>query len=112
LNGRVTFVDNAVDQATGTIKVKAVFQNDERRLWPGQFVDVNVTLTTEPDAVVVPAGAVQTGPQGQYVFIVKADHTVDVRPVVVERTRGADAVLKAGVKAGDAVVTDGQLRLT
>jgi len=77
--GVVTFIDNAVDQTTGTIRLKAVFANEERRLWPGQFVNVELTLTTEPNAIVVPSAALQSGQQGQYVFVVKEDSTVEVR---------------------------------
>ena len=110
-SGTITFVDNAVDTTTGTIKVKGTFPNTDRRLWPGQFVNVRVTLSSEPNAIVVPSLAVQTGQQGTYVFIVKADQTVDLRPVTVERVSGDQSVIKSGVNAGDIVVTDGQLRL-
>jgi multidrug efflux system membrane fusion protein len=110
-SGRITFVDNAVDQTTGTIKVKATFPNENRRLWPGQFLNVVVRLATIPHALVVPSSAVQTGPQGQYVFVVKPDSTADLRVVTVDRTAGSETVLKAGVAPGDVVVTDGQLRL-
>jgi len=110
-SGRITFVDNAVDSSTGTIKIKGTFANDDHRLWPGLFVNVTVTLTTEPTALVVPSAAVQTGQQGQYVFIVKADQTVDVRNVVVERASGSETVIKSGVAQGETIVTDGQLRL-
>ena len=109
--GRVNFIDNAVDVTTGTIKVKGTFPNEDRRLWPGQFVNVTVTLSQEPNAVVVPAPAVQVGQQGQYVFVVKTDQTVELRPVTVARSNGTDAVIKDGLKAGETVVTDGQLRL-
>ena len=109
--GRISFVDNAVDQTTGTIKIKGTFPNDDRRLWPGQFVNIVVTLTTDPAAVVVPTAAVQTGQQGQYVFVVKPDRTVDMRPVEVDRTDGLETVIKTGVRPGETVVTDGQLRL-
>jgi multidrug efflux system membrane fusion protein len=110
-SGVVTFVDNAIDPATGTVRLKATFPNAEKRLWPGQFVTATVTLTVDPDAIVVPSQAVQTGPQGQYVFVVKADSTVETRRVVVKRTQGSDSVLTSGVKAGEAVVIDGQPRL-
>jgi membrane fusion protein, multidrug efflux system len=110
-SGRITFVDNAVDQTTGTIKVKATFANENRHLWPGQFVNVVVRLAMIPGALVVPSSAVQTGPQGQYVFVVKPDKTVDLRVVDVNRTAGAETVIRSGVAAGDTVVTDGQLRL-
>lgn len=109
--GKVNFVDNAVDVTTGTIKVKGTFPNEDRRLWPGQFVNVTVTLSQEQNAVVVPAPAVQIGQQGQYVFVVKGDQTVELRPVTVARTNGNDMVIKDGLKAGETVVTDGQLRL-
>jgi membrane fusion protein, multidrug efflux system len=109
--GRVNFIDNAVDVTTGTIKVKGTFANQDRRLWPGQFVNVTVTLSQQPNAVVVPAPAVQVGQQGQYVFVVKTDQTVELRPVTVARSNGTEAVIKDGLKAGETVVTDGQLRL-
>jgi multidrug efflux system membrane fusion protein len=109
--GQVTFVDNAVDATTGTIKVKGTFPNVDRRLWPGQFVNVVTVLTQEPNATVVPSVAVQTGQQGTYVFVLKPDQTVEVKPVVVARTSGAATVLESGVQEGDTVVTDGQLRL-
>ena len=78
-HGHITFVDNSVDQTTGTIRIKATFPNDDRRLWPGQFVNVIVTLTNDPTAVVVPTAAVQVGQQGQYAFVVKPDKTVEYR---------------------------------
>ena len=109
--GRITFVDNQVDQTTGTIRIKATFPNSNRRLWPGQFVNVRVRLATDPRATVVPSVAVQAGPEGQYVYVLKADQTVELRPVVVARTAGSETILKQGVKAGETVVTDGQLRL-
>ena len=110
-NGHITFIDNAVDATTGTIKVKAEFPNADRRLWPGQFVNVVVTLTTEPSAIVVPTAAVQSGPQGQYVFVVKPDQTVELRPITVQRAAADQTVIQTGLKAGEIVVTDGQLRL-
>jgi multidrug efflux system membrane fusion protein len=109
--GQIAFVDNAVDQTTGTIRIKGAFPNADRRLWPGQFVNVVVTLTTDAAAVVVPTVAVQAGPQGQFVYIVKADQSVDLRPVTIARTSGADTVIKDGLSPGEIVVTDGQLRL-
>jgi multidrug efflux system membrane fusion protein len=109
--GTISFVDNTVDQTTGTIKIKGTFPNTDRRLWPGQFVNVVVTLSTDPNAIVVPATAVQNGQQGSYVFVIKPDQTVDLRPVTVERSDGTDAVIQSGVSAGEVVVTDGQLRL-
>jgi membrane fusion protein, multidrug efflux system len=111
VTGTVTFIDNAVDPTTGTIRLKAQFTNGERRLWPGQFVNVAMTLAVEPDAIVAPAAAVQTGQQGAYVFVVKPDSTVETRPVVVARNQGNDAIISKGLKAGEKVVTDGQPRL-
>jgi multidrug efflux system membrane fusion protein len=109
--GRISFVDNAVDEQTGTIRIKGTFPNADRRLWPGQFVNVVVTLTTDPKAIVVPSVAVQTGQQGTYVFIVKSDQTVEMRPVTVDRASGSETVLASGVQPGDTIVTDGHLRL-
>jgi multidrug efflux system membrane fusion protein len=109
--GRISFIDNGVDPTTGTIKIKGSFPNEDRRLWPGQFVNVVVKLTSDPGSVVIPTAAVQTGPNGSYVFVVKADKTVELRPIVVNRTNGDDVLIKNGLKAGETVVTDGQLRL-
>jgi membrane fusion protein, multidrug efflux system len=109
--GALNFVDNAVDISTGQIKIKGTFPNTDRRLWPGQFVNVSVTLSTEPNAIVVPSTAVQTGQQGTYVFVVKPDQTAELRSVTVERTSGEESVVKDGLKPGETVVTDGQLRL-
>jgi multidrug efflux system membrane fusion protein len=107
----LSFVDNAVDQATGMIKLKAEFPNQERRLWPGQFVNVSVTLGKFNDAIVVPSQAVQTGQQGPYVFVVKQDMTADFRPVTPGETNQGFTVVLKGVNLGEQVVTDGQLRL-
>ena len=109
--GEITFIDNAVDVTTGTIKVKGTFPNTDRRLWPGQYVNVRVTLTADPKAIVVPTAAVQTGQQGTYVFVVKPDKTVEVRPVTVARASGSESVLASGAAVGETVVTDGQIRL-
>ena len=109
--GEITFIDNTVDLSTGTIKVKATFPNTDRQLWPGQFANVVVRLTTESDVIVVPTVAVQTGPDGQYVYRVKPDQTVELRPVTVARVAGGETIIKDGVTAGDTVVTDGHLRL-
>ena len=109
--GRINFIDNAVDPTTGTIKVKGTFPNEDRRLWPGQFVNVAVTLTADPKALVVPSAAVQTGQQGTFVFIVKPDQTVELRLVTVARLAGDETVIQSGVSPGDTVVTDGHLRL-
>jgi membrane fusion protein, multidrug efflux system len=109
--GNIAFIDNAVDQETGTIRIKGTFPNTDGRLWPGQFVNVVVTLTTDPKATVVPSAAVQAGQQGSYVFAVTPEQTVEMRPVTVTRTRGADSVIGSGVSPGDTVVTEGHLRL-
>ena len=109
--GEVTFVNNTVDTTTGTIQLKATFANTDNLLWPGQYADVTLTLTTEPNALVVPAQAVQTGQNGTYVFVVKADSTVESRPVEVARRLASEMVIGKGLKPGERVVTDGQLRL-
>jgi len=109
--GRLAFIENVVDTATGTIKLKGAFDNRDRRLWPGQFVHVVLTLTVQDKAVVVPTQAVQTGQQGSFVFVVKEDLTVEVRPVVVSRSSGQEAIIEKGLMPGDKVVTDGQIRL-
>ncbi len=109
--GELTFLDNAVDRTTGTITLKATFANGDRALWPGQFVNAELTLSTEKNVVVAPPGAVQNGQQGSYVFVVKADGTVDSRPVQIARTARGGTVIAKGLSPGDRVVTDGQLRL-
>lgn len=109
--GRLTFVDSAIDVATGTIALKATFANDDTRLWPGQYVNVALTLGTEAQALTVPAEAVQTGQSGQYVFMVTPDGTAELRAVNVDRILDGIAVLKSGVAAGDKVVVEGQMRL-
>jgi multidrug efflux system membrane fusion protein len=108
--GRITFVDNGVDQTTGTIRVKASFPNLDRRFWPGQYLNVTVRLATDPTALVVPATAVQTGQDGTFVFVV-AGEQAELRRVEVARANAAEAVIASGVKAGETVVVDGQLRL-
>ncbi|MEQ1870868.1 MAG: efflux RND transporter periplasmic adaptor subunit [Vicinamibacterales bacterium] len=124
--GHVTFVDNLVDRTTGTIRVKATFANAQRHLWPGQFVNVSVVLSTLPDAVLVPATAVQNGPQGPYAYVVATKPAdagttsapgaggpgVELRLVTVGQNVGDDIVVLSGVTAGETVVTDGQIRLT
>lgn len=110
--GRLSFIENVVDMATGTIKLKGSFDNSDKRLWPGQFVNVVLTLTVQNDAVVAPNQAIQTGQQGQFVFVVKDDLAAEVKPVVVSRTVGEEAVIERGITPGERVVTDGQIRLT
>ena len=109
--GRLTFLNNTVDATTGTIQLKATFENNENLLWPGQFVNVALTLTRQIGALVVPSQAVQTGQKGPYVFVVKADQTVETRPVTPGGADGRDVVIASGLAAGERVVTDGQLRL-
>jgi multidrug efflux system membrane fusion protein len=111
VDGRLEFIDNAVDPTTGTIVLKAVFANADRALWPGQFVDIVTHLGDEPNTVLVPAGAVQTGQRGSQVFVVKPDHTVELRVVETGRSAGGLTVIRSGVQEGETVVTDGQLRL-
>jgi multidrug efflux system membrane fusion protein len=108
----LTFVDNQVDVATGTISLKAKFANDDTRLWSGQFVNVILTLGTQANAVVVPSVAIQIGQNGPYVFVIKQDSTVELRLVRVNRTVSNKTVIDEGVKSGERVVTDGQLRLS
>jgi multidrug efflux system membrane fusion protein len=110
--GSISFIDNAVDTATGMIRLKGTFTNTSRRLWPGQFVNVVLTLTTLAGAVVVPTQAVQTGQQGQYLFVIKPDLTVEARPVTAGRTLAGETVIDKGLQPGEQVVTDGQLRLS
>ncbi len=109
--GTVTFMDNAIDPGSDTVRLKATFANGNRALWPGQFVDVTLQLSVNPKAIVVPVAAVQAGQQGQFVFVVKQDSTVDVRQVKVAWVDGNDVVVESGVSPGEVVVTDGQLRL-
>jgi multidrug efflux system membrane fusion protein len=111
VNGSLTFIDNSVDTTTGTVLLKGEFANDQETLWPGQFVDVALTLDVDRGVVVVPAEAIQTGQQGAYVFVVKPDLTVDVRPVVVGRATGPAVIVTEGLAAEERVVTDGQIRL-
>jgi multidrug efflux system membrane fusion protein len=110
--GTLSFIDNAVDSATGTLLLKASFDNTDGALWPGQFVQVGLELYVQPDALVVPSTAVVAGQQGSYVFVVKPDRTTEVRDVRVARPAGDVTVLEGGVEPGEQVVTEGQLRLT
>ncbi len=110
--GKLAFVDNAVDSTTGTIILKGVFDNTKDRLWPGQFVNVSLTLRVEPSALVVPAQAVQVGQNGSYVFVIKPDKTAEPRNVTVSRSIGGDSIIAKGLDEGEQVVLDGQLRLT
>jgi len=109
--GRVSFLDNSADTTTGTIKLRAEFPNADRALWPGQFANVAVTLYEQKDAIVAPSASVQSGPSGQYVYVVKPDLTVELRNIKVARAEGDDTVVASGLAAGEQVVTVGQLRL-
>lgn len=110
IRGRLSFIDNTVDTATGTIKLKASFDNRDRRLWPGQFVNVVITLTVRKDATVVPTAAVQTGQQGLYVFVLKGD-TAELRPVISGTEHEGMTIIEKGIAPGEQVVTDGQVRI-
>jgi multidrug efflux system membrane fusion protein len=111
VSGKLSFIDNTTDASTGTIKLKAEFANDDKALWPGQFVDVVLTLTHEDNAIVVPTTAVQNGPDGQYVFVVEPERVVQLRDIKVARSEGDFAIIASGLKPGETVVTVGQLRL-
>jgi membrane fusion protein, multidrug efflux system len=110
--GTVSFLDSSVNAATGTIKLKGVFANVSRKLWPGQFTDVVMTLGTHKNAVLVPTTAIQTSQQGQFVYVVKTDRTAEMRPVTLAQADGADTVIEKGLAPGETVVVDGQLRLS
>ncbi len=111
VKGALTFINNTVDQSTGTIMMRGTFRNPDNRLWPGQFVNVVLNLSTLPNATVVPSQAVQTGMQGKYIFVVKPDMTADYREVVPGETVNGLTVIEKGVEPGENVVTDGQLQL-
>jgi len=110
-SGKLAFVDNAVDPATNTVKLRASFGNSGQRLWPGQFVNITLTVGNDADAIVVPEAAVKAGPNGSYVFVVKADGHTEQRNVEVARTVDGESVISKGLSAGENVVTDGQSRL-
>jgi multidrug efflux system membrane fusion protein len=111
-NGKLIFTDNSVDATTGTIRVKAAFSNADHKLWPGEFARVNLRLDTKPGALLIPNQAVQAGQDGSFVFVVKADLTVESRPVTTGMGVDMDVVIEKGLEAGETVVTEGQLRLT
>jgi multidrug efflux system membrane fusion protein len=110
VRGTLSVIDNSVDSTTGTIRLKGSFENRNRQLWPGQFVTVVLTLETRR-ATVIPAEAIQSGQQGNFVYVVKPDQTVEPRPVVIGQTVESKAIVESGVMAGETVVTDGQSRL-
>ena len=109
--GKLSFLDNSADMTTGTIKLKAEFANTDKALWPGQFVNVVLTLYDQKDAIVAPSAAVQNGPNGQYVFVVKPDLTAELRSIKIARAEGDETVVASGLKPGEQVVTVGQVRL-
>ena len=109
--GELTFIDNTVDTTTGRIKLKATFANTNNVLWPGQFVQTKLTLRTLTNAIVVPARAIQSSQNGDFVFVVKPDSTVQKRLIATGLSRGGKTVIDQGVQYGETVVTDGQLRL-
>jgi len=112
ITGKLSFIDNAVDSGTGTIKLKGVFANRDRRLWPGQFVDAYLTLKTQNNAVVIPSQAIQNGQQGTFVYVIKDDNTVEARTITTSETQQAGQVIvQKGLAVGERIVTDGQLRL-
>jgi multidrug efflux system membrane fusion protein len=109
--GTLSFLDNKVNTQTGTVLLKGTFANKDRLLWPGQFVMATLTLTTRSDAIVIPSVAIQVGQDGQFVYVVKPDMSVEPRPVVPGMSVGDDVVIDKGLAAGEKVVTEGQLRL-
>src|SRR5215469_7289867 len=111
VGGKLSFLDNTADTTTGTIRLKAEFANTDKALWPGQFVNVVLTLYDQKDAIVMPSAAVQNGPNGQYVFVVKPDLTAELRNIKIARAEGDDTVVASGLQPGDQVVTVGQVRL-
>lgn len=110
-SGKLAFVDNAVDPATNTVKLRASFANDDQRLWPGQFVNITLVIGNDAEAIVAPDAAVKAGPNGNYVFVVKADGSAEQRAITVARSVDGESVIEKGLNAGDTVVTDGQSRL-
>jgi membrane fusion protein, multidrug efflux system len=109
--GKLTFIDNGVDMQTGTVKLKATFTNKDRRLWPGQYVDVALNLSTRKQATLVPTKAIQTGQQGQYVYVVTPQSTAESRNVEISGTYQDLTVVSSGINPGEKVVVDGQLRV-
>jgi multidrug efflux system membrane fusion protein len=111
VSGSLSFIDNSVDRQTGTILLKGTFENKDASLWPGEFVDVTLDLTTQPQAILAPTQAIETGQDGQFVFVVKKDLTAEQRPVVSGISYQQHTVIEKGLSPGETVVTDGQLRL-
>lgn len=111
ISGQLSFVDNAIDPATNTVKLRASFANADERLWPGQFVNISLTLGSDADAIAVPDTAIKAGPNGSYVFVVKPDGRAEQRMVTVTRSVNGDSMIAKGLSAGETIVTDGQSRL-
>jgi multidrug efflux system membrane fusion protein len=111
IEGTLAFINNTVNTATGTIQLQAVFPNKDHHLWPGQYVWAALTLSKQKGAVLVPSQALQTGQMGTYVFVIKPDHSVEIRAVEVDRVLEGETIVKTGLRPGDQVVTDGQFRL-
>jgi multidrug efflux system membrane fusion protein len=109
--GKLAVIDNQIDTTTGTIRLKATFANDDLRLWPGQFVNARLLLTTRKDGLIVPASAVQRGPDGSYIFVIKGDQSVEVRPIKVAQIEKGEALIDQGLKPNENIVVDGQYRL-
>ena len=110
-NGHLAVIDNQIDSTTGTIRLKAVFPNENLQLWPGQFVNARLLLTVHKDGIVVPASVIQRGPQGAFAFVIKADDTVEIRPVKIAQIERGEALIEEGLEAGESVVVDGQYKL-
>ncbi len=109
--GNLTFIDNGVDPTTGTVKLKGTMPNKDRRLWPGEFVDVSMNLSIQKNAIIIPTKAVQTGQQGDYVYVIKADNTAEARQVTTAGTYQGVTLIAKGISAGETVVVDGQMRV-
>jgi membrane fusion protein, multidrug efflux system len=110
-NGYITFIDNAIDAATGMIRIKASFDNAKKLLWPGQFVNLSLTMAVLNNAVVVPAQAIQTGQNGQFVFVVTKENSAEIRPISTGPVAQGVTVVTKGLQAGEQVVIDGQMRV-
>jgi len=109
--GELTVIDNQIDTTTGTIRLKAIFDNPQYQLWPGQFVNARLHLSTQKDGLTIPASTVQRGPNGPYVFVIKEDQSVEMRPVKVGQIDNGEALIEDGLAAGEKVVVDGQYKL-
>lgn len=111
VEGSISFIDNSVDQTTGTIQMKGVFPNLDRRLWPGEFVNTTLILAVQKNAIVIPSQAIQSGQQGSYVYVVGGDGLARMRQVIVDRAVGDETVISKGLRPGETVVVDGQIQI-